>query len=84
MSASRSVCRWEDGLVQFDLHKKHMRGVVVEDDSSAAKGASLTTEVVEHLSWIGQALGPVVDQVRKAVHLETLKKVRPIESASEG
>lgn len=68
--------RWEDGLVQRDLPKKYMRDIVSEDDSSAGKGTLLTDEVVTHLKWIGKTVGPVIDQVRKAVHLTNLRKVR--------
>lgn len=52
-----------------------MRDVVTEDDSSAGKGTPLTTEVVDHLIWIGKSVGPVLDRVRKAMHLDALKKV---------
>lgn len=68
--------RWEDGLLQMDISKKYIHEVIAEDDSSVGKGASLTAEVVEHLAWIGKTVGPIVDQVRKAVHLSSLKKVR--------
>lgn len=53
-----------------------MRDIVSEDDSSAGKGTSLTAEVMTHLTWIGKTVGPVIDQVRKAVRLTNLKKVR--------
>lgn len=68
--------RWEDGLRQLDIPKKHMREVVAEDDASAGKGASLSADVVSHLTWIGKTVGPVLDGVRKAVHLAALQKVR--------
>lgn len=54
-----------------------MRQVVAEDDASAGKGVPLTAEVVEHLTWIGKTVGPVLDEVRKAIHLTDLAKVRP-------
>ncbi|CAM9411475.1 unnamed protein product, partial [Laminaria digitata] len=67
--------RWEDGLLQCDIPRKHMREVVAEDDVSAGKGALLTPDVVHHLAWIGKTVGPVLDEVRKAVHLAKLRKV---------
>ena len=57
-----------------------MRQFVAEDDASAGKGVPLTADVVEHLTWIGNTVGPVLDEVRKAIHLTTLRKVRPVNS----
>ncbi|CAM9191404.1 unnamed protein product, partial [Ectocarpus sp. 13 AM-2016] len=67
--------RWEDGLMQLNVPKKYMRQVVAEDDASTGKGVPLTAEVVEHLTWIGKTVGPVLDEVRKAIHLTDLAKV---------
>lgn len=72
-----TLYRWEDGLLQLNVPKKYMRQVVAEDDASAGKGVPLTAEVVEHLTWIGKTVGPVLDEVRKVVHLTDLAKVRP-------
>lgn len=52
-----------------------MREIVAEDDVSAGKGALLTASVVSHLSWIGNTVGPVLDEVRKTLHLAKLRKV---------
>lgn len=52
-----------------------MREIVVEDNVSAGKGALLTANVVSHLAWIGKTVGPVLDEVRKALHLAKLRKV---------
>lgn len=73
----RITPRWEDGLRQLDVPKRYMRQFVAEDDASASKGVPLTADVVEHLTWIGKTVGPVVDEVRKAVHLTALTKVTP-------
>lgn len=69
------VSRWEDGLLQCDIPRKHMREIVAEDNVSAGKGALLTADVVSHLAWIGRTVGPVLDEVRKALHLAKLRKV---------
>lgn len=53
-----------------------MRDIVAEDDSSASKGTLLTREVVKHLTWMGETVGPVLDQVRKSVYMTNLKKAR--------
>lgn len=71
------IPRWEDGLLQLDVPKKYMRQLVAQDDASAGKGVPLTIDVVEHLTWIGKTVGPVLDEVRKSIHLATLKQVRP-------
>ena len=52
-----------------------MREIVAEDNVSAGKGAVLTASVVSHLAWIGETVGPVLDEVRKALHLSKLRKV---------
>ena len=67
---------WEDGLLQLDVPKKYMRQFVAEDDARAGKGIPLTADVVQHLTWIGSTVGPVLDEVRKAIHLKLLSKVR--------
>lgn len=54
-----------------------MRQFVAEDDGSAGKGIPLTASVVEYLTWIGNTVGPVLDEVRKSIHLTALGKVRP-------
>lgn len=53
-----------------------MRQFVAQDDSSAGKGVPLTVDVVEHLTWIGTTVGPVLDEARKSIHLAALTKVR--------
>ncbi len=55
-----------------------MRQFVAEDDTSTGKGVPLTAGVVEHLTWIGNTVGPVLDEVRKSIHLTALGKVRPV------
>lgn len=52
-----------------------MREIVAEDNVSAGKGALLTADVVSHLAWIGKTVGPVLDEVRKSLHLAELRKV---------
>lgn len=53
-----------------------MRQFIAEDDASAGKGIPLTGDVVQHLTWIGNTVGPVLDEVRKAIHLTSLSKVK--------
>lgn len=57
-----------------------MRQFIAEDDASAGKGVSLTSDVAQHLAWIGSTVGPVLDEVRKAIHLNSLSKVRANET----
>ena len=52
-----------------------MREIVAEDNVSAGKGPLLTADVVSHLAWIGRTVGPVLDEVRKSLHLAKLRKV---------
>ena len=68
--------RWEDGLLQLDVPKRYMRQFIAEDDASAGKGIPLTADVVQHLTWIGSTVGPVLDEVRKAIRLNSLSMVR--------
>lgn len=75
-SSETSNPRWEDGLLQLDVPKKYMRQFVAEEDASAGKGIPLTADVVQHLTWIGSTVGPVLDEVRKAIHLNSLSMVR--------
>lgn len=53
-----------------------MHQFIAEDDASAGSGVPLTADVVQHLTWIGNTVGPVLDEVRKAIHLNSLSKVR--------
>lgn len=53
-----------------------MRDVVAEDDVSAGKGAYLDADVVDHLIWVGESVGPVLDKVRKAVNVINLRQVK--------
>lgn len=73
---NQPLSRWEDGLLQLDVPKRYMRQFVAEDDASAGKGIPLTADVVQHLTWIGSTVGPVLDEVRKAIHISSLSKVR--------
>lgn len=75
LTAPHATRRWEDGLRQFDVPRKHMREMIAEEDSSAGKGVPLTTGIVRHLAWIGQAIGPLIDRSRKAACLDTLREV---------
>eukprot|EP00752_Nemacystus_decipiens_P007665 g6853.t1 len=72
---------WEDGLMQLDVPKKYMRQFIAEDDARAGKGIPLTADVVQHLTWIGSTVGPVLDEVRKAIYLNSLSKVTLAEDA---
>lgn len=78
---THQIPRWEDGLLQLDVPKRYMRQFVAQDDASAGKGIPLTVDVVEHLTWIGKTVGPVLDEVRKSIHLTALTKVRAIKRA---
>ncbi|CAM9405552.1 unnamed protein product, partial [Choristocarpus tenellus] len=68
--------KWEDGLVQADLPLSDMHGIISEDDNSSGKQMTLSPEIVEYLHWVGSMVGPVLDNVRKTVHITRLKGVQ--------